>query len=142
MPNKELRFGLSLALLAAMLLAGCAGQTEPAAVAQGAPAAPSPAAPPRPTFAVKASQPDELMGKTPKGLRALMGTPSLLRKDHGAEVWQYAGQSCVLFAYLYPNAKGVLEVSYLDARRKTAGAMPVPDCLTALASDGTARPTS
>ena len=73
------------------------------------------------------------MGQTPQGLRGLMGAPTLLRRDHDAEVWQYAGKSCVLFAYLYPNAKGALEVTYLDARRKTSGGMPVADCLTALA---------
>ena len=96
---------------------------------------------PRAASTIKATNPDELMGKNPQGLRALMGAPSLLRRDHGAEVWQYAGKSCVLFAYLYPNAKGALQVSYLDARRKTSGAMPVPDCLTALAG-GDGRPTS
>jgi len=82
------------------------------------------------------------MGQTAQGLRALMGPPTLLRRDHDAEVWQYAGKSCVLFAYLYPNAKGVPAVSYLDARRKTAGAIPVADCLTALASDRAGNPTS
>ncbi len=141
MPNKEVRLWLSLALLGAMLLAGCAGHAEPEAVPQSAPAVPPPAKSPR-VAAIKASRPDELMGKTAQGLRALMGAPTLLRKDHGAEVWQYAGKSCVLFAYLYPNAKGALEVSYLDARRKTAGGMPVPDCLTSLAGEGAARPTS
>ena len=47
----------------------------------------------------------------------------------------------MLFAYLYPNANGVAQVTYLDARKKTAGAVPVSECFTALAGRP-ASPTS
>jgi hypothetical protein len=136
MPTKP----LSLAVLA-LLLAGCAGgaqQPAPLPIADIPAATPAP----RKAQAIKAARPEELMGLNPQGLRAAMGPPSLLRRDHGAEVWQYAGKSCVLFAYLYPNPKGALQVSYLDARRKTAGGLPVSDCLTALATDRGGSPTS
>lgn len=136
MPNNASAFRLSL-LLAAALLSACAGGPDnppPQAAAQ------KPAA--QPASNIRAAAPEELMGKTPKALHALMGPPSFLRRDHDAEVWQYAGQSCVLFAYLYPDGRGVPAVSYLDARSKNSGAVPVPDCLQALARDGAARPTS
>jgi hypothetical protein len=133
---------LSALVLVATLLAGCAGTSEQPAPETPAPvAAPSASAAPRISGTIKASRADELMGQSPKGLRALLGAPTLLRQDHGAQMWQYAGKSCVLLAYLYPNAKGEPEVSYLDARAKSAGSVPVADCLAQLARDGHA-PTS
>jgi len=141
MPTNTLRLGLSLLLCLAPVIAGCSGTgSESPAVQAAVPIEKLDAKPAaRKNAAIRASSADELMGKTPQALRALMGAPSLLRKDHGAEVWQYAGDSCVLFAYLYPNAKGVPQVSYLDARKTTSGAMPVPACLAALSG---AAPTS
>ena len=139
MSTKLLRLRLSLLLCVALAAAGCSSTPSESPALQSAPVEKPATAAPRRNTAIHAASAGELMGKTPQGLRALMGAPSLLRKDHGAEVWQYAGDSCVLFAYLYPNAKGVPEVSYLDARKKTSGAMPVPDCLAALSG---AAPTS
>jgi hypothetical protein len=133
-----LRLGLFFFL--AIAVAGCSGTRGESPAVQAVPVEQLDAKPvSRKNAAIRAATADELMGKTPQALRALMGPPSLLRKDHGAEVWQYAGDACVLLAYLYPNAKGVPQVSYLDARRKTSGAMPVPDCLALLSG---AAPTS
>src|SRR5262249_54353035 len=98
MPRKHLSL-----LLLAVGLAGCAGTNEtPPSAPLATVDAPAPTSQPRKPSAIRASRPDELMGQNPQGLRALMGAPSLLRHDHDAEVWQYAGKSCVLFAYLYP----------------------------------------
>ena len=58
------------------------------------------------------------------------------------KIWQYAGRGCTLLAYLYPNPGGEFEVSYLDARAKSSGAMPVADCLALLAREGRATPSS
>jgi hypothetical protein len=139
MQKKDLR--LSLVLLTAIALTGCASAgSEPAPPQVTAPVeTPQAKAVPRKPSAIRAASADELMGKTGPALRTLMGPPSLLRRDHGAEVWQYVGESCVLFAYLYPNAKGVAQVTFLDARRKTAGAVPVAACFAELAG---ANPTS
>lgn len=78
---------------------------------------------------VTVPSPKELMGKGPGDLRKTLGTPSLLRKEGDAQVWQYAGTSCVVFLYLYDNAAGKPEVSYLDARAKSDGAVEVAPCL-------------
>jgi hypothetical protein len=125
---------LSALFLAAALLAGCAEtKTVETPVAAAEPAT----APPRVKGGtIRASRAEELIGQSPKGLRALLGPPTLLRNDHGAQLWQYSGRSCTLLAYLYPNAKGEAEVSYVDARAKSSGAVPVADCLAALAGDG------
>lgn len=101
------------AIALVLAVAACAGRQAVMPKRTGAPA-----------------QPGSLMGKGPAALRAMLGEPSLLRRDQGAEVWQYAGQSCVLFLYLYPDAAGAPAVSYVDARLKTKGAAPVPDCLS------------
>lgn len=129
------------ALLALLILNGCAsvlgdGTAPRAPDAAVLPPSDTAARAPVLTQHVRAAHPEELMGKDPQTLRSLMGAPTLLRKDHGAEVWQYAGKSCVLFVYLYPNKAGALDVSYLDARSKTSGAAVVQDCLTSLGRGG------
>jgi len=78
---------------------------------------------------VRVPAPDELMGKDPDGVRERLGNPSLLRKEGDAQVWQYAGSGCVVFLYLYDNAAGAPQVTYLDARGKSDGAVPVGPCL-------------
>jgi len=84
----------------------------------------------KPARAVSSAKSEALVGKGPEALRAMLGEPALLRRDQGAEVWQYAGETCVLFLYLYPNAAGAPVVSYVDARLKTKGPAPVPACLS------------
>ncbi len=105
---------------------------------------------PAPEAAVKAPRkaagvnPDDLMGKEAAELRRLLGEPSLLRREKSAEVWQYAGETCVLFLYLYPAATGNPSVSFIDARAKTKGPASVPDCLGAALrahGGGNARPS-
>lgn len=78
---------------------------------------------------VNVPKPDELMGKDPGALRSRMGEPSLLRKEGDAQVWQYAGTGCVVFLYLYDNASGTPQVTFLDARSKASGAVAVAPCL-------------
>ena len=134
---------LGAILMVGMLLAGCAGSNTAPSAEPAMPAPPpSASAAPRITGTIHASRADELIGQSPKRLRELLGSPTLLRQDHGAQMWQYAGRSCVLLAYLYPNAKGEPQVSYVDARSKSAGAVPVADCLAQLARDGRTPPSS
>ena len=54
--------------------------------------------------AARRHHPDELIGLTPNGVRDLLGTPSLVRHDLPAQVWQYRTADCVLDLYLYPPA--------------------------------------
>jgi hypothetical protein len=83
----------------------------------------------KPARTVSSAKADALVGKGPQELRAMLGEPQLLRRDQGAEVWQYPGETCVLFLYLYPDEAGAPAVSYVDARLKTKGPAPVPECL-------------
>jgi len=58
----------------------------------------------------------DLMGHNGTQLRALFGEPSLTRKEVNAEVWQYEGQVCVLFFYLYKTTGAPTAVKFIDAR--------------------------
>ena len=58
----------------------------------------------------------DLMGHNGNQLRALFGEPSLTRKEVNAEVWQYEGQVCVLFFYLYKTTGTPTAVKFIDAR--------------------------
>lgn len=102
-----------LALCCLVVLAACAGGSRSDA----------------PKGAMSSAKSEKLVGKGPAALRDMLGEPQLLRRDQGAEVWQYAGETCVLFLYLYPNDAGAPVVSYIDARLKTKGPAPVPECL-------------
>jgi hypothetical protein len=109
------KLAYAIVATAALALAACAGADK--------------AGTPKPARAVSSAKAASLMGKGPEDLRAMLGEPSLLRRDQGAEVWQYAGESCVLFLYLYPDDAGAPAVTYVDARLKTQGPAPVPECL-------------
>lgn len=78
---------------------------------------------------VSVPKPEELMGQGPEALRRRMGEPSLLRKEGDAQVWQYAGTGCVVFLYLYDSPAGTPQVTFLDARAKSNGAVAVAPCL-------------
>jgi hypothetical protein len=97
-------------------------------------------------------EPASLMGLVRDQIVALLGTPSLVRRDAPAEVWQYAGEKCVLDLYLYEGGDGAesggpksgrastraggganaYRVTYLEARGLGGGAVSEQSCLNRL----------
>lgn len=89
-----------------------------------------------------------LLGLTPDQVRAAMGEPVLKRSDHHVQVWQYAGQGCVMHLFLFekPAQQGV-RVQYLEAfnsARHAKGEPVMPyekhRCLLALTAQAPALP--
>ncbi len=89
------------------------------------------------TGPVEAPKPSDIAGKTPTTVRALLGAPTLTRREPPAEVWQYAGGACVIDIVFYPPGQaGGLRASHLDSRDLDGAAMPPVDCLGLLAREG------
>jgi len=75
--------------------------------------------------------PAAIMGKGAGEVESLLGQPSLLREEPGAQVWQYASTSCVLLLYLYADELDSYRVTHMEARDKGQGSSDVADCLAA-----------
>lgn len=126
-------FALTLAC-ASLLLAAC--ETAPGARAAGAA---SEATGTRAMFAgPRRSGPvpelAELMGAGPERLDALLGAPTLRRKDIGAELWQYAAPECTLLLFLYPGASGAYAVAHVAASPNAASDAALKACVRAAAT--------
>ena len=69
-----------------------------------------------------------LIGTDEARLTRLLGEPRLRRREVPAEVWQYAGKSCVLHVFFYRAGSGGYRVVHVEASRRSqpAGA---GDCL-------------
>ena len=72
-----------------------------------------------------------MMGKDSLAIETLLGAPSLLREETGAQIWQYAGAHCVLFLYLYEDGSQAYRVTHVEARIKGALNDNVDVCLAA-----------
>ena len=117
-----------LALAAAGL--GLSGCTAPSASA-APPSASSQSSPPASVGAGAEIGPDNPLGLDPAGLTKWFGTPSLIRRDYPAEVWQYRTKGCVLELYLYP-VDDHMAVTHAEARGPAAGGSALKPCLSAL----------
>ena len=77
--------------------------------------------------------PGNLLGLDEASLKHWFGSPSFIRRDYPAEVWQYRAKACVLELYLYP-ADDHMAVTHAEA---TSGGMQSTEdlgpCLSALA---------
>jgi hypothetical protein len=69
------------------------------------------------------------VGLSADDLKAQWGAPALTRTEAGGAVWQFQGRGCVVLAYLYPNAAGVLETAYAEARPGGAAEDAVRACM-------------
>lgn len=117
-------------------LAGCAGTTStvpsPEAETPSKPASkparqsaavpvPKPAPKPKPEPEINAPKAAEVIGWDTAVLNEKFGPASLVRRDLGAEIWQYRTEACVLFLFLYPvGSDSALRVEHLDARGSDA----------------------
>ncbi len=82
-------------------------------------------------LAAKPSAPDPalLPGQDAVGLSALLGEPTLVRREAEVEIWQYQAEGCVLDVFFYPDGS-TRRVLHLEARdRVAAGDHPLDGCL-------------
>jgi hypothetical protein len=120
-----------LAVLAALLVAGCVSSPAPT---------PRPAAPPERTAAAFPQRPlldkrglEAVMGKDVGTLRRMFGDPRLDVVEVYGRKLQFTGKACVLDAFLYPEGKNGAEiVTYIDARRSDGAAVDRAACVDAL----------
>ena len=73
------------------------------------------------------ANPQQLIGLESRGLADILGSPSFVRRDGKAEVWQYPAESCILDVFLYRD-KGTLSVNYVELRGRGTVPMPRQDC--------------
>ncbi len=67
----------------------------------------------------------ELIGLTAPAVHDALGNPQRIRREAGAQIWQYAGLACVLDVFLYEEARGSavvhVEARDLDGRQADPG---------------------
>lgn len=123
-------------------LAGCAGQgpapgdeaaSPPAPTPVPAPEAAEPAPPPPPPPPEFSLRP--FIAALPERVEERFGAPGLVRREAGAEVWQYVKGPCVLLFFIYEDPAAGRRVAHAEARSSPGpwGAAPPPDqaCLEA-----------
>jgi hypothetical protein len=82
--------------------------------------------------APRIASPDQIVGLSDGEVTGLFGTPSLLRREDAAQVWQYAANDCVLLVFLYEEGQGAPRVRHAEARAGTPAA-----CLSRLQNRST-----
>ena len=98
---------------AALLLVGaCSTSPDPAPSVFE-----SPAEPLTPVFVL-----DDILGATPDQVDALLGAPTLTRREGAGEYRRYALQDCTLIVILYPDETGAARASHVDAAAQSASA--------------------
>lgn len=79
----------------------------------------------------------DLVGLADRDVSAALGTPTHIRKDDPAEIWQYSSRDCVVDFYLYQTGGG-MQVAYVEARDRMAQAERADRCVHSLLSAGAA----
>lgn len=115
---------LALAILPALILAGC-GDTGVAP--RPARAAPVPIPIPGGTTGL-----DRVIGQTGNALIGLFGKPAADVREGNARKLQFGNATCVLDAYLYPKGRGEAVVTYVDARQTNGSPIDRASCVGAL----------
>lgn len=121
MPTIPIRRGPGASFLL-LLVAGCAA--TPAAPPRVA--APTPAATPQPRVA------GLVVGQTARELQSTFGMPSSVLTEGAARRLQFAGTTCVLDAYLYPQAGREPAVTHVDTRSTSGSDIDRATCVAAL----------
>ncbi len=127
---------MAVLLTAAFALAACSGpiadnffpptaprQQQPPQAALALPTEPPPApvAPETPPGVLEQA-PGQLLGMAQPQIADLLGTPAFVRRDNGAEIWQYRNDDCVLHLFLYADDVGASpRVSYVELRERSDG---------------------
>lgn len=131
--DRQVPIVLTSAVAAIALLGGCVGtitdrlfgspQQPPNTITQTAPEVPveppvARATPP----AIVEQAPEQLLGMAQPQIAELLGAPAFVRRDNGAEIWQYRNDDCVLHLFLYADPAGnAARVSYVELRETGDG---------------------
>ncbi len=78
---------------------------------------------------------EAVLGAEEPALTRMFGKPRLDVVEVNGRKLQFMGEPCILDAYLYPDAKGVERVTYVDARNRDGAAVDRAACVEALQSD-------
>jgi hypothetical protein len=113
-----------LITFAALLLAGCASTPSPEPVQPTAPA----------TAISDNHDHSTLDGMTANELGQHFGRPRLQIREGDGTKLQFAGPSCVLDAYLYPNVSGAgfPRVTHVDTRNFQGGPVNAQNCIASI----------
>lgn len=76
----------------------------------------------------------DLTGRPPATVSALLGEPTYIRREQPAEVWQYVTGRCVLDITFYPETDQTRTSKWIESRDMGGRRMAVPDCLNSFGS--------
>lgn len=72
-----------------------------------------------------------LIGMTAPAVHEALGDPQRIRREAGAQIWQYASPACVLDVFLYEEARGSAVV-HVEARNLDGGQADTSRCVGSL----------
>ena len=72
----------------------------------------------------------DVLSKSTNEIETLLGAPHLLREESGAQVWQYADQTCVMLLYFYEDSANNWRVAHAETRKKNTSGSSA-NCATA-----------
>jgi hypothetical protein len=107
-----------IAVLACLLLAGCATARTVTPPPRPVPIPPAP--PPH-------AEPPAFAGLSANALRARLGTPAFSRKDGVTEMWRYDSKACHAFFFFTGG-----QVAHVETIPRATDAAADPACLNAL----------
>lgn len=84
--------------------------------------------------------PEEYVGYAPERLLPLLGAPDFVRRDGGAQVWQYRAEHCVLDLFLYGKGNDS-RVKHVELRKRLPTAEPVEQCFSRMRAKRQPKPT-
>ena len=99
-------------VLALLLMGACSTTPDTAPRVSESPTVPS-----TPAFVL-----DDILGAAPDEVDALLGAPTLTRREGDGEYRRYALQDCTLIVILYPDETGAIRATHVDAAAQTSGA--------------------
>ena len=115
-------------VLLALVIAGCT-TAPPAPVAPITP-------PPIPSAGPGL---ERIIGQTTKAATALIGKPTLDRREGPGHHLQFARSACILDVYYYPDKAGNELAGFAEARRADGLPREAGDCLAAILSASSAK---
>ena len=120
--NNMIRFRNPGLLLSLSLLAACTAPPAP----QPVPRLPAiPVAKPGPGTA-------RVLGRTPDVVLSVLGRPTLDRSEGPARQLQFSGKTCVADIFFYPDRRGGLAATHIEARDRSGRVVDPGGCIEAL----------